>query len=72
MVILTKEQYNKIEDGTIGYVVLTGNEWDEEIGTSSKIIKFKDKLYEIQGCYKFEESFDTDFEFDIIFDTRKC
>ena len=68
MLILTKEQYDKINNSTMGYVVLTGDEWGDDMGTSERVVKIDDKLIPIKvGYYDFNENNDEGYEFDVIF-----
>ena len=56
MLIETKTQYEEIPDGTKLKVVLLGDGWGEETGTSVDCLKFGDKLYEISSNhYLFSE-----------------
>lgn len=51
MLIKTKEQYEKIPDGTRLLVVLLGDSWGEDTGTVDDCMKFGDQLYESPGSY---------------------
>lgn len=56
MLIETKEQYEKIPDGTILKIVLLGDSWGEDTGTVDDCIKLGDKLYEnARNYYLFSE-----------------
>lgn len=46
MLIDTKEKYEEIPDGTRLKVVLLGDDWDEDTGTSIDCLKFGDKMYD--------------------------
>ncbi len=45
MLIETKEQYEKIPDGTVLKIVLLGDDWEDDTGTVNNCLKFGDKLY---------------------------
>ena len=70
MIIETRAQYEDIPNGSILYVVLSGDSWEEEVGKSIKCIKLNDKLFELRPHYDFNErtekcEFD-DFSFIVI------
>lgn len=46
MLIDTKEKYEEIPDGTRLKVVLFGDNWDEDTGSSIDCLKFGDKLFD--------------------------
>lgn len=63
MIIETRVQYEEIPNGSILYVVLSGDSWEEEVGKSIKCIKLNDKLFELRSHYDFSEHTEKD-EFD--------
>lgn len=72
MLIETKEQYEKIPDGTILRIVLLGDSWRQDTGAVEDCIKLGDKLYEkAYNFYLFSErndktSIGEDFSFAVI------
>ena len=68
MKINTKEEYDKIPDGTFLKVFLEGDEWDEDCGEVSTVIKMNDKLYEYNpgGYYCFDERNEPGYEISIV------
>ncbi len=70
MIIETRAQYEEIPNGSILYVVLSGDSWEKEVGKSIKCIKLNDKLFELKPYYDFgdhakKDEFD-DFSFIVI------
>lgn len=56
MLIETKEQYEKIPDGTRLRVILAGDNWGEDTGFSIECLKLDDKLYDTpHSFYLFSE-----------------
>ncbi len=56
MLIETKEQYEKIPDGSRLRVVLAGDGWGEDTGTTEECLKLGDKLYATpRSFYLFNE-----------------
>lgn len=54
MKITNKEQFDKLPNGTIFKLFLSGEDWDEDFGNSPWVIKKNNKLYTI----KLDEWFD--------------
>lgn len=62
--ILTKEQVKNLPDGTILKLFLVGSNWAENFGETSNIIKFRNKLYEINsGYFEIDEMDEKGYEF---------
>ena len=51
MLIKTKEQYEKIPDGTHLVVVLGGDNWGEDTGETIDCLKIGDQLYDSPTTY---------------------
>ena len=51
MLIETKFQYEEIPNGTKLKVVLLGDNWGDETGTSITCLKFGDQLYDTPSSY---------------------
>ena len=71
MLIKTKEQYEKIPDGTRLRVVLAGDNWGEDTGTIDECLKLGDKLYVTPRSFylfteKDEKSLTDDYTFLVI------
>lgn len=68
MKINTKEEYDKIPDGTLLKVFLEGDEWNDDCGEVSTVIKIGDKLYEYKpgGYYLFNERNEIGYEISIV------
>ena len=64
MLIKTKEQYEKIPDGTRLLVILAGDNWGEDAGTTDECLKLGDRLYDTpRSFYLFSEKDETDYTF---------
>ncbi len=71
MLIETKEQYEKIPDGTKLKVVLLGDNWGEDTGAVIDCLKFGDKLHDTQSTYflfseRNEKDLINDYTFSVI------
>lgn len=72
MLIETKEQYEKIPDGTRLKVVLLGDDWEENTGEAIDCLKFGDKLYDTPlSYYLFSERNEKDLIGDFTFSVIK-
>ena len=71
MLVEAKFQYDEIPDGTKLKIVLLGDNWGEETGTSIECVKFGDKLYDSPSSYylfseRNERTSTNDYTFSVI------
>ena len=73
MRIRLNSQYEKIKDGSILTVFLSGDSWGKDTGKTFKAIKFKDCLYPIStNFYAFSEKDDPDgYEFEVSYSEKE-
>ena len=64
--VLTKRQVEGLPDGTVLRVFMAGSRWEEDFGKVKKVIKLKDKLYNITDFFDTDEIEDGDPGWEIV------
>ena len=64
--ILTKRQVEGLPDGTVLRVFMAGHDWQEDFGKVKKVIKLKDKLYNVGDFFNIDEIDDEDKGYEIV------
>lgn len=64
--ILTRKQVEGLPNGTVLRVFMAGSKWDKDFGKVQKVIKVKDKLYNIGDFFNINEIDNDDKGYEII------
>lgn len=64
--ILTKKQVEELPEGTILRVFMAGSKWDNDFARVLRVIKIKDRLYNITDFFNIDEMEDDDPGWEIV------